>query len=111
MKIPEGFTKICQIKDLKENSGKRFFIGDIDTAVFKLNNEIFALSNICPHQHAALLFDGFIEDEFIACPAHGWQFSLRTGKTPEGRNGISIYETFIEDGWLYIKAHKKELAW
>ena len=38
------------------------------------------MSNICPHQQTRLIYDGFVEDEFVVCPAHGWKFNLGTGK-------------------------------
>jgi len=111
--LPEtsGFIKVCRFSDLKESEGKRFIVDDTDVALFKLNGEIFAVSNLCAHQHAAILYDGFLEEEYITCPAHGWQFSLRTGKTPEGRRGINVYETLVEKGDIYVKVSKKELDW
>ena len=65
----EGFTRICSIDDLENKVGRRFIVNDIEVAVFKINNEIFALSNVCPHQQTRLIYDGFIEDEFVVCPA------------------------------------------
>ena len=53
----------------------------VEIAVFKIDSKVFALSNICPHQHTALIYDGFVEDGCVVCPAHGWKFNLRTGKT------------------------------
>ena len=79
--MEEGFTKICKVSELKENQGKRFLINDVDIAVFKVNEEVFVLSNICPHQHTSLIYDGFVEDDCVVCPAHGWMFNLKTGKT------------------------------
>lgn len=111
MAVPSGFKKICRISELKENEGKRFIVDDVDIAVYKTGAEVFAVSNICSHQHAAILYDGFIEDGFVTCPAHGWQFSLRNGKMPEGRKGIDSYEVIIENGDVFVKVFKKELNW
>ena len=111
MAAHSGFIKVCKLYELKEGIGSRFIVDDVDVAVFKIGDEIFAINNMCAHQHAAILHDGFIEDEFVTCPAHGWQFSLRTGKMPEGRTGVSVYEVFTENGDVYIKVFKKELNW
>lgn len=110
-KIPDGFIKTCIVNELKEGEGKRFIIDEVDVAIFKIKDEIFAVHNLCAHQHAAILYDGFIEDEYITCPAHGWQFSLRTGRMPEGRKGIDVYEVFVDLGNVYVKVLKKELNW
>lgn len=110
-KNPDGFTPICTFDDLKEQDGKRFIIDDVEVAVFKLEGKIYALSNICPHQHTAMIYDGFIEHGCVVCPAHGWLFDLKTGNTPAGRKGLDAYETKIINDQVFVKVVKKELKW
>ena len=107
----EGFTFLCQLNDLQENIGKKFIINDVEIAVFKINSKVFALSNICPHQQTHLIYDGFIEDEFVVCPAHGWKFNLRTGKKDSGSNGLQVYPVEVIDDKVYVKVTPKELKW
>lgn len=109
--IENEFKKICKITELKKDAGKRFIVDDIEIAVFSTNNEIYALSNICPHQHTALIYDGFLEDGCVVCPAHGWKFNLKTGKQPDGRNGLDSYPVKIIGGEVFVKVHKKEFKW
>ena len=104
---PEGFQRICFIKDLKENSGRRFIVNNTEIAVFLIKNKVYVLSNICPHKHSALIYDGFIEDEYVVCPAHGWMFNLKTGKTPGGSKGLNTYETKIIEEQVYVKVPEK----
>ncbi len=107
----EGFTELCSINDLNEAQGKRFIVDETEIAVFKLNNDVFALSNICPHQHTALIYDGFLENGYVVCPAHGWMFDLRTGKTPAGSRGLDQYAVKIIDEKIFVKVNKKEFKW
>lgn len=107
----DGFQYLCSIKDLKENIGRRFIVSDVEIAVFKINNEVFALSNICPHQQTHLIYDGFIEEEFVICPAHGWKFNLRTGKKSTGSNGLDSYPVRVIDDKVYVKVHPKKINW
>jgi 3-phenylpropionate/trans-cinnamate dioxygenase ferredoxin component len=107
----EGFHKVCRISELINNSGKRFIVDDIDIAVFKIEGKIYALSNVCPHQHSPLIYDGFIEDGCVVCPAHGWMFNLHTGKTPKGRRGLNSFEVRVEEGEVFVKVYKKVLNW
>ena len=112
MKLTEnGFTKVCHINDLSESTGKRFIINNTEIALFKVKDEIFALNNICPHQHTALIYDGFIEDGCVVCPAHGWKFNLKTGKKPSGSSGLDSYEVKIEQGVVFVKVNPKEFRW
>ena len=107
----EGYSKICQLSDLKEKLGNRYFINDVDIAVFKVYGEVFALSNICPHQKTQLIYDGFVEDGIITCPAHGWQFDLATGKIPGSNSGLNSYPVKVINNDVYVKVTKKELNW
>ena len=107
----EGFTYVCKINELSESCGKRFMVADVEVAMFKVNGEIFALSNICPHQHSAVIYDGYIEEGCVVCPVHGWMFDLKTGKTPMGRTGLDKYEIRIEKDEIYVKVFKRELKW
>ena len=107
----EGFQYLCSIEELKEYLGRRFLVNDVEIAVFKINNEVFAVSNTCPHQQSHLIYDGFIEDEFVICPAHGWKFNLRTGKKNTGSNGLQVYPVEIVDDKVYVKVTPKELRW
>jgi NAD(P)H-dependent nitrite reductase small subunit len=106
-----SFTKICSIYDIEENNGKRFIINETEIAVFKVGGNIFALNNICPHQQSALIYDGFIEDGCVVCPAHGWKFDLRTGNKKSGSRGLDSYEVKIVDENIYVKVFPKKFNW
>jgi nitrite reductase/ring-hydroxylating ferredoxin subunit len=107
----DGFKYLCSIEELKENIGRRFLVNDVEIAVFKIKNEVFAVSNICPHQQTHLIYDGFIEDEYVVCPAHGWKFNIRTGKKPAGSNGLDLYPIKIEENKIFIKVNPKKINW
>jgi nitrite reductase/ring-hydroxylating ferredoxin subunit len=107
----DGFSFLCSVNDLQESVGKKFIVNDIEIAVFKINSEVFVVGNICPHQQTHLIFDGFIEDEFVVCPAHGWKFNLRTGKKDSGSNGLQVYTVEVVDDKVYVKVTSKELKW
>ncbi len=107
----QEFTKVCTLQELSEQYGKRFIIDDVEVAVFKVDNKIHAVSNICPHQHTALIYDGFIEDGCVVCPVHGWKFNLETGMIPSRTGKIDVYPVEVQNNNVYIKVSKKELKW
>lgn len=107
----DGFSLICKLDELKEHSGKRFYVNDVDIAVFKIAGNVYALNNVCPHQHTAMIYDGFIEHGCVVCPAHGWMFDLQTGRMPNGSKGLDAYETKVIQDKVYVKVVKKELKW
>ncbi len=80
--------------------------------VFNIGGEFFALRNRCPHQAGALCegrlwgilraevpgeFDYEPSREILTCPAHGWEFHVRTGQSwcaPE-RLRVRRYEVSV----------------
>ena len=116
--MEDGYKLLCKLSELKENNGKRFIVDDpnrsgqvIEVAAFKIDGEVFAIGNVCPHQHTALLYDGFVENGCVVCPAHGWIFDLRTGKQPSGSRGVDSYPVIIENDEVYVLVKTKELKW
>ncbi len=107
----EAFEKICCLENLNERQGKRFIIDDIEIAVFKVDGEVFALNNVCPHQHTTVIYDGYIVNGCVVCPVHGWMFNLKTGKMPSCNAGLDSYQVKIIDNQVHIKITKKELKW
>lgn len=105
------YLKVCTISELKENQGKRFLINDVEVAVFKIEEEIFIVSNICPHQHTALIYNGFIEDGCVVCPAHGWMFNLKTGRQQTGAKGLNTYKVKVMDDEVFALVNQRELKW
>lgn len=106
-----GFSKVCKLSSLKEKIGQRFFVDDVDVALFRVGDNVYALNNMCIHQKAGIIYDGYIEDGYVSCPAHGWQFNLETGKVKAGIKGLDKYEVKVIDDYVYVKVFKKELIW
>jgi nitrite reductase/ring-hydroxylating ferredoxin subunit len=109
------FVKICTASEIPNNKRGRKFVLEDDTeiAVFRVNGKIHVVSNVCPHNHTNVMFEGYIdEDLYLACPIHGWQFNLETGEVPVGCTGLSakldVYNTRIENDDLYIETKKKK---
>lgn len=109
--IPEDFFRVCKLNELTEKTGRRFFVNDTEIALFKIGGSVFAVNNICPHQHSAIIYDGIIEDDYVICPVHGWKFNLKTGKQPSGYSGINSYDVLISENDIYVRVLKKELSW
>jgi nitrite reductase/ring-hydroxylating ferredoxin subunit len=111
MNQDDDYFKVCKYSDLKEKRGSRFFINDTDIALFKADGIIYALSNICLHQKAGIIYDGFIEDGMVTCPAHGWQYELATGKIRGGIKGLDSFEVKIAGDDVFVKIIEKKLRW
>ncbi len=66
---------------------------------------IRVIDDLCTHANARLS-DGWLEDGCLACPWHGAQFDLETGRAlslpATGR--VPTHQPVVEDGFLYVEA-------
>ncbi len=111
VQIPNEFIRLCKVEELKEKQGKRFTVNDIEVAIFNVDGNIYALQNLCPHQHAPIIYDGFIEDCKVVCPAHGWEFNLKDGKLNNNRKGLDSYKVIVNEGNVYVKVTDNKFNW
>src|SRR6478735_1896831 len=62
-----------------------------------------ALDNRCPHQGGPL-GDGQIENGYVICPWHGYEYNPCTGQPPEGfSDGATGYATELRSDGLYVE--------
>lgn len=72
-------VKLAQVSDIPD--GQSIIVESpegLSIVLFKLNGQIYAIENRCPHMGGPL-GEGAIEDGIITCPWHGWQFDIPTG--------------------------------
>lgn len=103
------YWQILEVKNLKKNAGVSVRLGDeieYEVAIFYVNDEVFGLSNICPHRHQNKIHQGYIKDGTVICPLHHWTFDLRTGENVnklQGLKPIQVFDVRIINDFVYIK--------
>ena len=58
-------------------------------ALFLHDGQVCAISNVCNHKGGPLC-EGARRGEFVTCPWHGWEYSVVTGRGPEGYEGDQV---------------------
>jgi nitrite reductase (NADH) small subunit len=74
------YISVTTVKDMQGSMGKCIDINGVKIALFKVGEEYFAIDNTCPHRDGPLA-DGFLQDDVVSCPWHGWQFNVKTGES------------------------------
>ena len=107
MKLSTEMAEEKTIKhtELESNSVRQFYLED-DTvvAIYNLEGEYFATSDVCTHGQA-YLSEGDIRGDEIICPFHEGSFDIRTGEPVDPPCVIPLerYETWVgDDGYIYI---------
>ena len=102
-----GFSKVCTINDIEENRAKIFCLDKERIAVFKVDEKLFAISNVCKHQNGPL-GEGKVVDGCITCPWHGYQYLPHNGQSPPPfKEKVSTYDVKIvnDEVWLHPKPY------
>lgn len=98
-----------QIKLSELSSGKprKVTLGSKDVCVVQVNDEIFAVGDICSHAEASLS-EGEVIGEKIECWLHGAEFSLRTGEalTPPATEPIEVFDVNTDGDTVTISERK-----
>jgi 3-phenylpropionate/trans-cinnamate dioxygenase ferredoxin component len=77
-----------KLREIEERGLVRLPHPPFDVLVVWSNGEVFALEDACNHAGASLA-EGWVEENCVVCPMHGYVFDLATGKLlrPKGLCG------------------------
>ena len=75
-----GFYEVLSIKDISEKCATTVFINDENIAIFKYDNKVSAVHNVCKHQMGPI-GEGKIVNGCITCPWHGYQYLPENGQS------------------------------
>lgn len=88
----------CRLSALRPDRGLPVRIGEHRIAVFLVDGEVRATSDVCLHTGGPIA-DGRVIDGCVVCPWHGWVYELATGQKVVGsRSGgdLPVYRVVIE---------------
>ena len=74
--------KVAEMKDFDNNTTLRVKYDDEWVLLCKNNEEVFAISDKCPHMGTSL-FKGTFENGIVTCKSHKAQIDVRTGEIIE----------------------------
>ncbi len=107
-----GFVMACAVDAIPEKRAKVICLDKERIAIFKYDNKVSAISNVCKHQNGPL-GEGRIIDGCITCPWHGYQYEPHNGSSPPPfKEKVATYEVkIIEDEvWINPKPYPEGTA-
>ena len=98
-----NWTDVAAEADLFEGAGIAVSPPGHDIALFKLEDGVYAINNLCTHGNARLC-DGFVEGHEVECPFHQARFDLRNGTVTCGpaTEAVVAWPVKIEGGRVYL---------
>ena len=97
-------VEITQLDQLPRGRGVRVKVGDHRIAMFRVENDVYAIGDRCSHAEASLA-EGELWDLTVECPRHGSEFDLKTGEPGAlpATVPVPVYEVSIEDGTVFLE--------
>lgn len=91
------WVKLCSVTEAPaEGSAIEAEAAGVAVCLARLNGDLAALDNICPHRGGPL-GQGWIEGSAVVCPWHSWAFDLKTGVAePPDRARVDVFPLRVE---------------
>lgn len=97
-----SYARVGHTTDFEEGVGQDRKVAGHDVAVFKHEDRFIALAGKCSHQGGPIA-KGKIENGYVVCPWHHWQYSVKDGLAPEGfKDCLPYYPTLERNGTVYV---------
>ena len=83
-------------------------IGGQWVAIFNVDNELFAIADVCTHDDGPLA-EGALDGCIVECPRHGARFDISTGKALTAPAYVDIPTYYVElvDDQVFVSQKPK----
>ncbi len=98
------FVKVASVSDIPDPGKRLIEVDDRLVVLFHVGGSFYAIDDVCTHDGGPLS-EGDLADHRIACPRHGAQFDIRSGKAltmPATEDTVS-HEVKVEGGDVYVR--------
>jgi 3-phenylpropionate/trans-cinnamate dioxygenase ferredoxin component len=101
------FERVCAVDEVPTDEALAVTIGDLDLAIARDGDEVFAVQDVCSHAEVALS-EGEVADGTVECWLHGSCFDLRTGKPTHlpATEPVATFAVEVRGGDVYVDARE-----
>lgn len=73
------WVRVAGTDEVPVGEGKYFDVDGAPIAVFHVDGNFYAISDVCTHEESSLA-EGELDGDVVECALHGAQFNVRTGQ-------------------------------
>ena len=93
------------LDEMEPGTARRVEIGGVPVAVVRIDDEVYAIGDVCSHANVSLSEgEVWAEERELECPKHGSTFDLETGEpvTLPATQPVPVYDVAVTDGTVTI---------
>lgn len=96
--------KVGQVSELSDGKVKATQIGSEYVAVTKVDGQVYAFDDTCPHA-ACSLAEGDLDGKVIMCVCHGREYDVTDGHpvNPPFGDPMKLYTPLVEGDDIYVE--------
>ncbi len=95
------------LDELTPGSVRRVMVDGVAVAVVRIDDDVYAISDVCSHANVSLSEgEVWCDEKELECPKHGSTFSLETGEpiTLPATQPVAVYRAQVVDGQVEVSA-------
>ena len=97
-----SWVHVAEMKELARRKRKQVSVAGCPIALFLVDDEVFAIDDICIHQERSLSKGTLLNGQVI-CPGHQWKFDPRTGEAEDQDGCQATYAVQVtEEGSILV---------
>lgn len=99
-------VKVAKVSEVPEGELKKVDVNGEPVALFRVNGQIYATTNICTHAQCELDQNHLMHGEEVECTCHGSQFNVKTGANtlPPAAEPLKTYSVSVEGEDVFVEA-------
>ena|SRR3990172_8471770 len=99
-------VKVAKVSEVPDGDLKKVMVNGEPVALFKVEGQIYATTNICTHEQCELDENHAMHGDVVECTCHGSQFNVKTGANilPPAAEPLKTFKVLVEDEEVFVEA-------
>jgi len=96
---------VARLADLAPGTARRFDLGGVAVAVVRIDDEVYAIGDVCSHANVSLSGgEVWCDERELECPKHGSTFNLVTGEPNSlpATQPVPVFDAAVVDGDVVV---------
>jgi nitrite reductase/ring-hydroxylating ferredoxin subunit len=102
-RVGDKWVRVASVAELpSEGIGHAVKAEGLDIALFRWNEHVYAIEDLCPHLGFPLS-EGIMQTGEVICSWHGWHVRLEDGSCRRERERAKVWECEVRRGEVFVR--------